>query len=305
MASTALPYRAKALALALTTLFNYSAVAETTVATTEPQAKGNITETVETGTLEVPSIVQRSLRDGDEVLHSFHDGDLTGWVVKPVGMKPVIAYTANKDQVLIYGEAVANKGDLFALAHEDKIKPFLSKPKMSVEAASLDLDSLNGFSEGASDTNADKTIYAFIDTSCVFCHYAYLAMRPYIEQTKTVQVRWIPVALLSEDSVSKAAALVESGNPQKLLKTMNKEWNEIDGVKFPVSSEPSEKGVAMVEANTQFLRNLGSESTPTFLHQDESGKLTLTKGMQSLDVFANWFDTKPIENKSEKLARFL
>lgn len=287
----ALPYRAKALAMAL--MVNCSLTAHAHAITPEQTP------------LEIPAIVQDSLRDGDEVLHQFQDGDLRGWVVKPAGMKPIIAYTVNNDQVLIYGDAVSQIGSDYVKIHDKELIPYSAQAPVDLHEAFENAEKLAGFSEGVTDKDARHRLYVFFDPNCVFCHYTYLALRPYLEQTKNVQVRWIPIAVLGSQSVEKSAALIQSDTPLVIMKAVNAEWSETHGESFPTQGEASDELKAQVEGNTRFLReNVGSESTPTFLFRDHNGEPTSLKGMPSLAQFAKWFHTDVITNKNEKLIRF-
>lgn len=287
----ALPYRSKALAIALTAMFNCSMTAHAAPNTSAPK-------------IDVPPIVQNTLRDGDEVVHQFQDGALRGWVVKPAGMRPVIAYTANNDEILIYGDAVRYVDSHYVRIHEKELLPYLAEAQTSAQEAWERAKDLTGFSEGASDEKAKHHLYVFFDPSCVFCHYAYLALRPYVEQTESVQVKWIPVVVLGSQSIKKAAALIESDRPLAIMKAVNDEWNETHGDSFPVKENIPDELMAKIEANTQFLREIGSESTPTFLFKDADGNPDVIKGMPRLAQFAKWFHTKKLPNSNERLERF-
>jgi thiol:disulfide interchange protein DsbG len=55
-------------------------------------------------------------------------------------------------------------------------------------------------------------IYIFFDPNCPYCHKLYESLRPLIA-ANDLQLRWIPVGLLTASSPAKAAAILQADNP--------------------------------------------------------------------------------------------
>jgi thiol:disulfide interchange protein DsbG len=60
-------------------------------------------------------------------------------------------------------------------------------------------------------------VYIFFDPNCPYCHRLYERLRPLIGQLG-LQLRWIPVAMLSDTSLGKAAAVLQAADPLKALR---------------------------------------------------------------------------------------
>ncbi len=64
-------------------------------------------------------------------------------------------------------------------------------------------------------TSGSHILYAFIDPNCIFCHklYDYVASHQREFQKDGVTVKYIPVAILKQSSIAKAAQEIEGGWP--------------------------------------------------------------------------------------------
>lgn len=60
-----------------------------------------------------------------------------------------------------------------------------------------------------------NVIYVFFDPNCVFCHFAWKALQPYVKAG--LQVRWVPVGFLKPTSAQRAAAIREAKTPTQAL----------------------------------------------------------------------------------------
>jgi thiol:disulfide interchange protein DsbG len=67
-----------------------------------------------------------------------------------------------------------------------------------------------------------RVIYIFFDPDCPYCHKLYESLSPLVDG-HDLQLRWIPVAMLTSTSEGKAAAILQASNP---LETFRK--NEDD-----------------------------------------------------------------------------
>lgn len=64
----------------------------------------------------------------------------------------------------------------------------------------------------ATQGNGHRVLYIFFDPNCPYCHELYEMLTPMIG-SEDLQLRWIPVALLEESSLPKAAAILQAPDP--------------------------------------------------------------------------------------------
>lgn len=112
----------------------------------------------------------------------------------------------------------------------------------------------------------DKVAYVIFDPQCPYCHKLWAKLRDVAAKGGT-QVRWIPVAILSEDSKQFAAAIYQAKNSRDALTEMNN--RTLTGVKV------TEISADKLERNLQLLRATGYTGVPTVLYRDQ-GKVRAT-----------------------------
>ncbi|MBC8742044.1 thioredoxin fold domain-containing protein [Paraburkholderia sp. UCT31] len=119
-----------------------------------------------------------------------------------------------------------------------------------------------------------------MDPNCIFCHPTWKALQPY--EAAGLQVRWVPVAFQQASSAGKAAALLESRDPQAMLRhgestnVEEKESIRIDPIPVSVAAE------AKIDANGKLMADMGFSGTPTVLYKDASGAYVALQGMPTL-----------------------
>lgn len=75
-----------------------------------------------------------------------------------------------------------------------------------------DIDQATWITEGS----GKHIFYIFFDPNCPYCHKLYETLRPLIAR-RGLQLRWIPVAMLSDTSLGKAAAILQAADPLSAL----------------------------------------------------------------------------------------
>jgi thiol:disulfide interchange protein DsbG len=76
--------------------------------------------------------------------------------------------------------------------------------------------------------NGKHVVYIFFDPDCPYCHKLYDALRPLIAK-QDLQLRWIPVGMLTDSSLGKAAAILQAGNPLDALHDNENNFGFSDG----------------------------------------------------------------------------
>ena len=124
------------------------------------------------------------------------------------------------------------------------------------------------------------TVFAFVDLNCHFCSGLYGQLAPLIAQGQ-LRVHWIPVSILSETSLTKAADVLQAPNPAQRLA-------EHEAGRDPQTGQGGLSGVAptaatetAVKANTELLRvvNKGQLATPMLVFMGKNGEVFQHAGL--------------------------
>lgn len=125
-------------------------------------------------------------------------------------------------------------------------------------------EKLNWVAEGA----GSNVLYVFFDPNCPYCHRLWTTLRGGVQSGK-VQVRWLPVAILKDDSKGLAAAIYAAKNPsQAMAQMVNRQLQPV------FVSEAANQNVAH---NLLLLRDTGYTGVPTILFR-RAGKVRATMG---------------------------
>ncbi len=84
----------------------------------------------------------------------------------------------------------------------------LPKSRQIANALLADIDQATWVSQGG----GSRLLYIFFDPNCPYCHRLYEKLSPLVEP-QNLQLRWIPVGLLTATSLPKAAAILQAGDP--------------------------------------------------------------------------------------------
>ena len=156
----------------------------------------------------VPEVLQTLQHRGVLVTHRFAAaGGLTGWVIEREGHRMVV-YTTPDQQYLLVGALLNASGtDLTRGYAETQGRQPARKVLYTQLAKSVYV---------VDGPERPKTvIYAFMDPNCVYCHFAWEAMRPYVRAG--LQMRWIPVGILKPSSGPRAATILSATSPRQAL----------------------------------------------------------------------------------------
>lgn len=120
----------------------------------------------------------------------------------------------------------------------------------------------------------------FYDPHCAYCTDLWRAAQLVKEQ---VDFLWVPVALLGEDSLALAAAMLDAGDPLGMM-ALNELSMRTTGSPIATTAEPSASAVSKVERNTALLKRADPsapiQSVPFMYYQAENGTIELLSGAQ-------------------------
>ncbi|MDE1953539.1 MAG: thioredoxin fold domain-containing protein [Betaproteobacteria bacterium] len=132
-----------------------------------------------------------------------------------------------------------------------------------------------------------RVVNIFFDPNCPYCHKLYNDLRPWVGKD-SLQLRWIPVAILTPSSVTKAAAILQAPNR---LQAFYKNENNYD---FNPSGSPG-GGIdpakvveaqtrKAIDANDAVLKRAGIYyAIPLVVFRDKAGKAELFIGAPQSD----------------------
>jgi len=138
-------------------------------------------------------------------------------------------------------------------------------------------------------------LYAFVDPNCIFCHKFFDYVQTHLSEFKQAGVRvvYVPVAILKQSSIAKAAAIVDNGWPALLEDEQKFDVNDEEGGVQELTGASLAQYVSGVKVNTTWLGNLSSanhanEGTPFLVWQAGDGRtyyldgFPTGKGVQAL-----------------------
>jgi thiol:disulfide interchange protein DsbG len=222
----------------------------------------------------LPAPIQALAARGILVGKSFSaEAGLTGWVVTREGRNAIVYTTPDKQHLIVGSLVDANGRDLtpvYAAA-------YVLKPDL----ASLykQLDGTRYVMQGAPASK--NVIYVFFDPNCVYCHFAWKALQPYVKAG--LQVRWVPVGFLKPTSAPRAAAILEAKAPMQALEFNEERFVSAteDGGIIPVSTMKPETSRTLT-ANRALMDAFGSNGTPAIVWRDNHGVVQAKSGMPPL-----------------------
>lgn len=123
------------------------------------------------------------------------------------------------------------------------------------------------------------TLYAFVDPNCIFCHklFDYVQLHQAEFQKAGVRVVYVPVAILKQSSIAKAAEIAKKGWPALLRDEQKFNGNDEEGGLNGLSGAELAHYAVPIHVNTQWLQQLSTanhanEGTPFLVWQAGNGR---------------------------------
>ncbi len=231
---------------------------------------------------EYPPAVQAVEKKGMTVIESFEaPGGMTGYVGKMRGQSLTLYLLPDGDHVIV-GTLLDRDGENLSKASIDDL---ITGPKFA--EAWPDLENSHWVRDGAED--ADTIIYTFTDPNCPYCHQFRQEAAPWIDAGK-VQLRHIMVGILKEDSLTKAATILGSDDPQAAL---NQHQNSFQQGGIEVDRQKVSTAHMDVKANNQLMQELGLRATPSTVYRNDEGKVRMVQGMPDPETLKRMMGPRP------------
>ncbi len=220
----------------------------------------------------LPSAMAGLVKHGGQVLKSFPAiGGLTGWVYQPKEGKPLVLFTTADGQALIQGEVIDLNGRGLTEGYADKYVP-----KPDYQALGLKLEKAAAVTAGATGAAVKSTLYIFADPNCVYCNMLYREVQPY--EKVGLQVKWVMVGFLRDDSVGKAAAILQAPNQLEALDLHGHTVNALKETGGITPVMPKPETTAILKADEALMKQFGFNGTPGVVYQDAEGKFRALNG---------------------------
>jgi len=213
---------------------------------------------------------------------------LTAYTARHRGQGLMIYVLAGGDRALI-GTMIDQKGRDIT---EAQLEKYLPEPDYALIWENL--SKATWVAEGAEQPK--KIVYAFTDPNCPYCNLLWRATQAYHEDG--LQVRHIMVGILREDSIGKAAAILEHSSPSEALTHHEKHLKE-GGIE-PLS-EPDSKTLKDLEANMKLMEELGLHATPAVFYKKGDQTVEHFLGLPKLSTLAEMFGLAKQPLQDEKL----
>ncbi|MFP4559849.1 MAG: thiol:disulfide interchange protein DsbG [Thiohalorhabdus sp.] len=241
---------------------------------------------------DLPPAVKAMEGQGLEVVNRFEaPGGLTGYAARAGGQEVILYATPDGEHVLA-GTMLDAEGTNLT---QQQMAKHMPGPDMG--EAWADLEAANWVAEGAEEP--ERVAYVFTDPNCPYCNALWKANQPYYEEG--LQVRYLPVAMLKESSLGKAAAILEDEDPAEAMRRHEESF--ADGGIEPMDS-PEGPEARKVQANTQLMQELGVQGTPAVFYKTESGEVESVSGMPGLDRLAEIYRLPKQDTGDPSLSRF-
>jgi thiol:disulfide interchange protein DsbG len=115
-----------------------------------------------------------------------------------------------------------------------------------------------------SEGTGQHIIYIFFDPNCPYCHHLYENTRDWIEENE-VQLRWIPLGLLTATSAGKAAAILGAKDPRQAFYENENHYKRGEGGGGIMEDIPSREVERKLNTNASVFNLSGVGAFPLML----------------------------------------
>lgn len=204
---------------------------------------------------------------------------ITGELPAPDGFHGFVGSYRGK-QIPVYttpdGEHLV-VGSLFDMNGNDLTSPALRKAADSRlgDKQWQQLADASWVAEGAAD--ADRVVYAFMDPDCPYCHQFWKASQKWVKDDGNVQVRNIMVAVITPESMPRAAGILGADDPTAAWRNNETQYDADERPAAP--SDPPAAAKQKVRKNNVLMQQLGFHGTPAIIYKDADGDIHSINGM--------------------------
>lgn len=221
---------------------------------------------------DLPAPVKAIEKQGITIIKSFDaPGGMKGWLGKYQDMGVTIYLTPDGQHVIsgyLYdanGVNLSNK-----LIDEEIYTPAGREMWQRMEKAFW-------IADGKKD--APVIVYVFSDPFCPYCKQFWQQARPWIESGK-VQLRTLLVGVIKPESLTTAAAILASKDPQKTWRDYEQSGGKL---KLKVPAIPASQQLEILKMNQSLMDALGANATPAIYYMNNENRLQQEVGLPAAD----------------------
>lgn len=214
-------------------------------------------------------VEQHLMSSGVKIVQSFPSASGLKAIVADSGKEKRLFYVTPDGQSLLVGNVFDAKGA--NVTANDVSRAGIPDGASSPTLSAAQLQSLWSRAEKqkwVAEGSGPRVIYVLFDPNCPYCHRLWGTLREAVQQGK-IQVRWLPVAILKEDSKALAAAIYAAKDPSQALAQMVN--HQLQPIRV---SDSANKDIAY---NLLLLRDAGYTGVPTILYR-QAGKIRTSMG---------------------------
>lgn len=233
---------------------------------------------------EAPDPIQNLIADGAQARYLGNDYGVDAWLTIKNGQEQYF-YVMPGGEAFVMGVMFDKKGKLVTVDQVRRLReggdPALDalteRPEPAPAETQAFLSPAEQMFQNVQESNwitlgqnTAPIAYAFVDPRCPHCHEFVKDVRSDIESGK-LQLRLVPVGVLSRDSLTQAAFLLAAPNPAERW------FQHLDGDKdaLPIQEGLSEQGVMR---NMQVMQSWKMDATPIIVYRDKAGKIKIVRG---------------------------
>lgn len=230
----------------------------------------------------VPSSFSKLLSSKERIVAKFDAGKgFEGYVIETPQQEAIIYHSEEKG-VAFSGMMLTEGGVNATEEHYDTEVPVKDYSNVLEKVVSDDTILTEG------DEDAEKELWVFFDPNCPHCHTIWETTRGFIDSGE-LKVNWMPVAFLSNTSAGKVARFWQA---EDQIATFNESEAKFDqGGAEPLNSdEITSETREMLEKNLDYMRDFGSNGTPTVVYKTETGGAGVISSSMDEDRMREFLD---------------
>ncbi|POB47293.1 thioredoxin fold domain-containing protein [Vibrio vulnificus] len=184
-------------------------------------------------------------------------------------------YWVNEKQNYVnVGALIQGDGINIANKYTEKLKPSIGEAFKEIHNGGLILGN-------DVTTNDDGVMYVFVEPHCGYCKRLERNLEPYIE--KGLNVRYIPLSWMSPNTPDIIATIAKSDDKVEAMSQALRS-------QLKITTSSDQQIMAGLNKNSSIMRAVGLTGTPGVVYKNESGKYTLTGGLdgKNLENLANY-----------------
>ncbi|MCF6802745.1 thiol:disulfide interchange protein DsbG [Thiotrichales bacterium 19S3-11] len=222
------------------------------------------------------ALIQKLTQNQAKISQSFNAIDgYKGYVIEPKtgGQKQILF--SDKNGNLILGTIITPEGKNISEEYNQK---YVVAP--TAQTAFKSASKTSYITEGSD--KAKHKMYIIFDPNCAYCHLLYKDLsQSKLTTDGTLQIRWIPVGFIKQDSAAKSASILASKNQANALNEDELNFNmqmESGGATPLKQTAANQKFFDQVKANNQYALSNGFNVTPVLIYKTDNDTYSYTPG---------------------------